>query len=273
MKRVLWVLAVLCTAFAASGQDLFSAAGNGDLDTVKNLVEKANVSVDVRDSNNNTPIFWALDGIDKTTDNSQNQKLIAVCKYLLDKGALADTTNRFGFTPLVLAINIGNATVTDLLLQKGVDYTKTVHLNVGTGPILAYTLAWVEALNNYHKEGTFLALGILCNYDLAHGKKLPYKNYEDNYAFVIAYDDLGALKQIVSSGASIEGAGYMAYELKRTDILDWLSTIGMFDPNKKATCKYLNVSQDYTYFEWAQRTDNAAMLDYLSKYSKQNNAQ
>lgn len=70
------------TAFA---QDLFTAAKRGDLDQVKGLVETATMNVDLLDSNRNTPIMWAMEGINESIAEKVKGDCLAVCKYLIDR--------------------------------------------------------------------------------------------------------------------------------------------------------------------------------------------
>jgi ankyrin repeat protein len=262
MKRVSWFLLFIGLAASAFSQDLFSAARDGDLDQVKNLVEKAHVGVDVLDPNHATPLFQAIENNQET-----------VCSYLIEKGARLDIIDSYGLTPLAEAINSGNADATRLLLEKGADYTSILNIeSEGSGTPLDLAVANIcdygLSLRNYNLKGSFLALSALCEYDQAHGRKQDYGRYKDNHIVAIVCDDLAGLKAIVGEGKSIESAAYLAFWVQKTDILDWLTEIGQFDPNNRASCSLLNFGQDTTYFEWADKMTDPTMKNYLAKFKR-----
>ncbi len=270
MKKVLGLLLFIGLTMTVFAQDMFSATRNGDLEQVKNLVEKANVSVDVLDSNHQTPLFGALGD---TTELSDQQKVdenrIAILTYLINKGAHLDVVDEYGYTPLIYALEYGREDATRLLLENGANYIKIVKIDgVGTGSPFDFAIANLTRYVNYNREGCFFALNALCDYDLTHGRKLNYEMYQDNYIIAIICDDLGGLKKIVSKGDDIGDAGYTAFLLQKTDILDWLAEIGQFDPNKKPTCDFLDKYDDGTYFEWAEQQGDSTMKSYLSKFTR-----
>jgi hypothetical protein len=263
---LLFTTGLATTAFA---QDLFIAAKNGDLDQVKSLVEIATVSVDLLDSNRNTPIMWAMEGINESISEKVKGDCLAVCSYLIDRGAKINLVNSIGFTPLAYAIQIGQPNVARLLLDKGANYTDVLHLNgLGDGAPLDYALDNLGNLANYNLTGDLLVVKAICDYDLTHGHRLNYDNYRDNYVIAIMCDNLDGFKAIVKSGTSVEGAAYLAFWFKKTDILDWLHAIGQFDPNKGASCNFLNVDRRQSYFERAEKMEDGTMRDYLAKYNK-----
>lgn len=121
---------------------------------------------------------------------------------------------------------------------------------------------------NYNLASSIQVVEAICDYDLAHGHRLDYAAYKDNYVIAVVCDNLDGLKAIVTSGTSIEGAAYLAFWFKKTDILDWLHAIGQFDPNKDASCNFLNVDRNQSYFDWAAKMEDGTMRDYLAKYDK-----
>ncbi len=270
MYRVMCLVFLLAgltaTAFA---QDLFTAAKNGDLDQVKSLVETANVSVDVMDSNHDTPLVSALEGIRETTDAKAIANDIAVCSYLIDKGAHLDVVDAGGFTPLAYAIQNGSLDAVRLLLDKRANYTDVLHLSgLGNGSPLDYALANLGNMANYNLAGSIQVVKVLCDYDLAHGHKLNYDAYKDNYVVAVVCDNLDGLKAIVKSGSGIEGAAYLAFWFEKTDLLDWLHAIGQFDPNKDAACNFANIDRNQSYFDWAVAMTDGTMKAYLTKYER-----
>lgn len=86
------------------------AVKTGDLDGVKNFVEKEKLSVNLTDSNKRTPLHWASDF---------NQ--VEVMKYLISKGAAVNSQDAFGITPLLAATYEGHAGAVKLLLEHKAD--------------------------------------------------------------------------------------------------------------------------------------------------------
>jgi len=87
---------------------LISAAKDGDLDTVRDLVYVKNVDPNCQDKEGNTPLHMA----------SKNNNLNTV-KYLLKNGANVNCQNNDGRTPLHLAAMYAELNVVKYLLKKG----------------------------------------------------------------------------------------------------------------------------------------------------------
>jgi len=84
------------------------AVKNGDLNGVKEFVEKNSVDVNMKDANQRTPAHWAADF---------NQR--EVLQYLVSKGAKVDSLDKYGITPLLAAVYEGHKEVVELLLKLG----------------------------------------------------------------------------------------------------------------------------------------------------------
>ncbi|XP_011305864.1 myotrophin [Fopius arisanus] len=80
---------------------------NGDLDQVRDIVENKNIDVNQM-IDGRTPLHYAA-------DYGQND----VVRYLLDKGADANATDKHGITTLLAAIWEGHTNCVKLLLEKG----------------------------------------------------------------------------------------------------------------------------------------------------------
>ncbi|KAF7994848.1 hypothetical protein HCN44_004320 [Aphidius gifuensis] len=80
---------------------------NGDLDQVRDIVENKNIDVNQM-IDGRTPLHYAA-------DYGQNE----VVRYLLDKGANANATDKHGITTLLAAIWEGHTNCVKLLLEKG----------------------------------------------------------------------------------------------------------------------------------------------------------
>uniref|UniRef100_A0ACD5T722 Uncharacterized protein n=1 Tax=Avena sativa TaxID=4498 RepID=A0ACD5T722_AVESA len=87
---------------------LHVAAGRGNLDMCRYLVEDLGVDVNVVDGEGRTPLFWTV-----------LSKNVGAAKYLLDHGANQDKANHDGFSPLHQAVESGGAEMVELLLAKG----------------------------------------------------------------------------------------------------------------------------------------------------------
>ena len=74
-----------------SGRDIFKACQDGDLDIVRNMVERTpQVDLEERDKNGMTPLLWAaLSGH------------LPVVQYLYEQGADKEARNNNGMTPLL----------------------------------------------------------------------------------------------------------------------------------------------------------------------------
>uniref|UniRef100_A0ACD5TZE0 Uncharacterized protein n=1 Tax=Avena sativa TaxID=4498 RepID=A0ACD5TZE0_AVESA len=75
---------------------LHVAAGRGNLDMCRYLVEDLGVDANVVDGEGRTPLFWTV-----------LSKNVGAAKYLLDHGANQDKANHDGFSPLHQAVESG----------------------------------------------------------------------------------------------------------------------------------------------------------------------
>uniref|UniRef100_A0ACD5TDH6 Uncharacterized protein n=1 Tax=Avena sativa TaxID=4498 RepID=A0ACD5TDH6_AVESA len=87
---------------------LHVAAGRGNLDMCRYLVEDLGVDVNVVDGEGRTPLFWTV-----------LSKNVGAANYLLDHGANQDKANHDGFSPLHVAVGSGDCEMVELLLAKG----------------------------------------------------------------------------------------------------------------------------------------------------------
>ncbi|MBL1146603.1 MAG: ankyrin repeat domain-containing protein [Pseudomonadota bacterium] len=88
---------------------LMSAVKNGDLATVRHLIEEESVPVDV------------LDGTETALARAAIAGQCSIADYLISKGANIDTRNSKGNTPLIHAAYHGHMKMTKLLLRRGAD--------------------------------------------------------------------------------------------------------------------------------------------------------
>jgi len=94
--------------------DVFHAAGTGDLEGVRNFIEVSKVDVNARESDGTTPLHWAA-----------LRNHLGVVQYLLDSGAEIDSVNTTeGQTPLMWAAIGGNTRVAHYLIEQGADIHK-----------------------------------------------------------------------------------------------------------------------------------------------------
>ncbi len=109
MLALLVFLPAAPLAYAEShDEQLLAAASQGDLESVKSLLESG-VPVDVRDQRDGTtPVIVASVG-----------GHLEIVRLLLDNGASIDLKDEAGFTPLIWAAAQGHSEVVELLLNKG----------------------------------------------------------------------------------------------------------------------------------------------------------
>ena len=109
MKKSFFSLFVLFGAFSvAQAQNIFEALRQGNIETVKVLVEKAPTILDSRDGDGMTPLHHAArDG---------NAVLV---DYLIDKGAKTEIQTNQGKTPLHLAATFDRKDAVATLLKRG----------------------------------------------------------------------------------------------------------------------------------------------------------
>eukprot|EP01120_Amphizonella_sp_Union-15-10_P003673 TRINITY_DN1408_c0_g2_i1.p1 TRINITY_DN1408_c0_g2~~TRINITY_DN1408_c0_g2_i1.p1 ORF type:complete len:130 (-),score=32.53 TRINITY_DN1408_c0_g2_i1:26-415(-) len=88
------------------------AVKTGDLNTVKDYVEKQGHKVNVADTTvqKRFPLHYAAD-----------MGQAAIIEYLISKGAKVNVTDAFGITPLLAAVYEGHTDAVKLLLKHGAD--------------------------------------------------------------------------------------------------------------------------------------------------------
>jgi len=144
-------LVVLCTFFGiyCSVFRLHDAAKAGNLEKVKELIEKKTIKVDRRDIKRKTPLIYAVEyghkdvveyliskgaDVNKKSGRSANENTALhyaagegdsdILRFLIEKGADVDKTNKSKRTPLYYAVkHIRYDNVVDLL-EKGAPKTK-----------------------------------------------------------------------------------------------------------------------------------------------------
>ncbi|CAH3039923.1 unnamed protein product [Pocillopora meandrina] len=94
------------------GEQLVWACKNGDLDQVKDIMEKPGFDV-------NAEILNGRSGIHFAADYGQSN----VIEYLISKGADINRADKYGITPLLASIYESNTDCVKLLLEKGADKT------------------------------------------------------------------------------------------------------------------------------------------------------
>ncbi|CAB3979635.1 Myotrophin [Paramuricea clavata] len=90
------------------GEELLWGVKNGDLDKVRELVEKKGCNVNGELMNGRNPIHFAA-------DYGQRE----VIDYLVNQGADMNVPDKHGITPLLAAIYEGHLECVKLLLAKG----------------------------------------------------------------------------------------------------------------------------------------------------------
>lgn len=88
-------------------RSLHIAAANGDLDSVKRIIEKG-ADINAKDESGRTPLHAA-----------SNYGQIDIVKFLLEKNVDVNCVDKWGRTPLHLAVDFGSQFVPELLISKG----------------------------------------------------------------------------------------------------------------------------------------------------------
>lgn len=114
IKAILILAILLLSGVTLHAQEIIEAAKKGDLDRLKELIEKNPQSVNIKDSSGCTPLHWACQGVNPE-----------ILKYLFGKGADVNARDNNGLSPLDKAANRGKKEIIDLLLDKGADYDTT----------------------------------------------------------------------------------------------------------------------------------------------------
>lgn len=109
-----------------------SAVKNGDLVTVRHLIEEESVPVDV------------LNGTETALAQAAICGQCGIADYLIAQGANIDTRNSKGNTPLIHAAFHGHMKMAKLLLRRGAD--ATVVGSNGTNPV--GVVGWANSGNN-----------------------------------------------------------------------------------------------------------------------------
>jgi len=106
---ILSIFGLLSGCATTTSTPLMSAAESGDINTVKNLIDKG-ADVNVRDEYQYTPLHKASEGGYTET-----------VKLLIDKGADVNAKGRWNLTPLHYAVREGHADIAVFLVDKGAD--------------------------------------------------------------------------------------------------------------------------------------------------------
>ncbi len=100
----------------SSIQELFLKIAEGDLFKIKDYILVNNMTLDVRDENNNSVIHNVI----KNSNLTKNEK-IEMVNFLIDRGAPVMTYNNENVTPLHLASKYQIEEIINILLEKGAD--------------------------------------------------------------------------------------------------------------------------------------------------------
>lgn len=97
--------------------DLFQAIEVGDLPLVHYIVTRLSGSIQVVDSNGNTPLHACA-----------RKGFVAIARYLVELGSVVDAANSSGHTPLMYATTHGHIGMCSVLLSMGADASKPDNL-------------------------------------------------------------------------------------------------------------------------------------------------
>ncbi|MCP4723656.1 MAG: hypothetical protein GY863_01395 [bacterium] len=104
------MILLMCISIPVSAQDIHEAAKNGEMQTVKNIIEADPEKLDSLDERGYTPLLRAAIG-----------GHTEIAEYLIDKGANIEAKERYQMTPLFWAINQKHPETAKMLIRKGAD--------------------------------------------------------------------------------------------------------------------------------------------------------
>jgi len=106
VRTIIIISTLLISTLSAS--EIHEATTEGDLNSVKLLVESDNQLLNLKDINARTPLHWACRGVH-----------FEIIKYLVDKGADLNATDVNGMIPLHSVASRGHAEAVRFLIEKG----------------------------------------------------------------------------------------------------------------------------------------------------------
>jgi len=130
---ILMALILFVTPPIAQAQEIFDAIRNGDQAKVKELIEKDPEFLKAKNANLSTPLHVAAD-----VDNEP------ITRYLIEKGAGPNATNRSKNTPLNY---VKSTDVTKLLIERGADINAQ-NSSLPRTNIFGSPLLWDEVLGS-----------------------------------------------------------------------------------------------------------------------------
>ena len=139
MNKKIWLVGLMSvfSVLLLTAQDIHKAAGQGDLDKVKEILEKNPELLDGEDVQGNTPLTLAA--------NSGRKEVV---EYLITKGADLNSTNTYKYTPLHYSILRRHIGIAGMLVEAGAD--------VNVPNVWGYTPLHTCAGRNFLKEAKFL---------------------------------------------------------------------------------------------------------------------
>ncbi len=110
LKKLMGVIFVLCLFCQANAQDIFSAAAEGNLEKIKQLISEKQELVKTSNESKKTALHIAAE-----------KGHLEIVEYLLEKGADINAKNKFELTPLFSAAENGNLELAEMLIKQKAD--------------------------------------------------------------------------------------------------------------------------------------------------------
>ena len=211
LKPIFVIILVLMHTFQSNGQDIFETINNGDLETVKSILEKDPELIKARDNVGDSPLTWAV-----TTNN------IEIARYLIKQGAEINASNQDGRTPIHWVVIRAGADMAELLIENGadiniVDYDKHTPLhnagtrgNVEVAKLLVEKGADLEIKDDYGRTPLILTAREMGNIDIIRilidsGANINARdNFNDTALDLAAWRDYReVVKLLIDKGAEI----------------------------------------------------------------------
>jgi ankyrin repeat protein len=110
LKKLMCVIFIFCLFSQANAQDIFSAAAEGNLEKIKQLISEKQELVKASNESKKTALHIASE-----------KGHLEIVKYLLENGADTNAKNKFELTPLFSAAENGNLELAEMLIEHKAD--------------------------------------------------------------------------------------------------------------------------------------------------------
>lgn len=220
---------------------LLVAIKSGNYDVAQVLIEHgADVFVEDKLSQNQNLLDMVASGWNWNQKQISDEDQVKLCNLLIDKGINADITDQNGFTPLMQAVNYGNAKLVETLIKKGANVKAKIKGYSTPLMFLGMTEAQYDK-NRPSVEENERIIKLLIN----NGADINAVNNKGESALYIAIENnqIEAAKALIKNGADInlempDGTTILtkAIEKKQDELVNLLISQGAKTKKNSAIC-------------------------------------